>query len=116
MHDNERQESQFGADEETSRLTRAPSEQEREHAELNHVLIRTVVAAAGRMDTTTTQQQPQFDTENAAEESVGDATTAVQPPIEDPLDDLESVPSGELGDPVEQQTQLGITDGVPRPT
>jgi hypothetical protein len=41
------------------------------------VLIRTVVAAAGRMDTTTTQQQPQFDTENAAEESVGDATTAV---------------------------------------
>ncbi len=32
------------------------------------------------------------------------------------MDDSESVPSGELGDPVEQQTQLGTTDGVPRPT
>jgi hypothetical protein len=32
------------------------------------------------------------------------------------LDDSEFVPSGELGDPVEQQTQLGTTDGVPGPT
>ncbi len=74
------------------------------------------VATAGRMDKTTTQQQPQFDTESAPEESVGDATAAVQPPVEDRLDDSESMPFGELGDPVEQQTQLGATDGVPRPT
>jgi hypothetical protein len=26
------------------------------------------------------------------------------------------MPSGKLGDPVEQQTQLGTTDGVPGPT
>jgi hypothetical protein len=39
-----------------------------------------------------------------------------QPLVEDRLDDSESVPSGELGDPVEQQTQLGTTDGVPGPT
>jgi hypothetical protein len=39
MHDLELQESQFGADEETPGQTGAPSEQEREHAELNHVLI-----------------------------------------------------------------------------
>ncbi len=32
------------------------------------------------------------------------------------MDDSESVPSGELGDPVEQQTQLGTTNGVPGPT
>jgi hypothetical protein len=32
------------------------------------------------------------------------------------LDDSESVPFGELGDPIEQQTQLGTTDGVPGPT
>ncbi len=32
------------------------------------------------------------------------------------MDDSESVPSGELGDPIEQQTQLGTTDGVPGPT
>jgi hypothetical protein len=32
------------------------------------------------------------------------------------LDDSESVPSGELSDLVEQQTQLGTTNGVPRPT
>ncbi len=51
------------------------------------MLIETVAAAAGRMDKTTTQQQPQFDIESAAEESVGDATAVVQPPIEDRLDD-----------------------------
>jgi hypothetical protein len=114
MHDPELQESQFGADEESPEQIGAPSEQEREHAELDPVLIGTA-AAAGRMDKTTTQQ-PQFDTESAAEESVGDVTAAVQPLVEDRLDDSESVPSGELGDPVEQQTQLGTTDGVPRPT
>ncbi len=76
------------------------------------MLIGTTVAA-GRMDKTTTQQQPQFDTESVAKESVGDATAAVQPLVEDRLDDSESVPSGELGDPVEQQTQLGTTDRVP---
>ncbi len=113
MHDHELQESQFGADEETPGQTRAPSEQEREHAKLDHALIGTAAAAASRMDKTTTQQQPQFDTESAAEEYVGDATAAVQPPVEDRLDDLESVPFGELGDLVEQQTQLGTTDGVP---
>ncbi|CAM6034978.1 unnamed protein product [Sphagnum compactum] len=119
MHDPELQESQFGADEETPGQTRAPSEREREHAELDPALIGTAAAAAaaaGKMDETTTQQQPHFDTESAAEESVGDATAAVQPPVEDRLDDSESVPSGELGDPVEQQTQLGTTDGVPGPT
>jgi len=52
------------------------------------------------MDKTTTQQQPQFDTENAAEESVWDATAAIQPLVEDRLDDSESVPSSELGDPI----------------
>ncbi len=57
MHDPELQGSQFGADEETPRQTGAPSEQEREHAELDPVLIETA-AAAGRMDKTTTQQQP----------------------------------------------------------
>jgi hypothetical protein len=67
------------------------------------------------MDKTTTHQQPQFDTESAAEESVVHATIAVQPLVEDRLDDSESVPSGELGDPIEQQTQLGTTDGVPGP-
>jgi hypothetical protein len=113
MHDHELQESQFGADEETPGQTRAPSEQEREHAKLDPALIGTAAAAASRMDKTTTQQQPQFDTESAAEEYVGDATAAVQPPVEDRLDDLESVPFGELGDLVEQQTQLGTTDGVP---
>ncbi len=116
MHDPELQESQFGADEETPGQTGAPSEQEREHAKLEPVLIGTTVATAGRMDKTTTQQQPQFDTESAAEEFVGDATAAVQPLVEDRLDDSESVPSGELGDPVEQQTQLGTTDGYPGPT
>ncbi len=116
MHDLELQESQFGADEKTPGQTGAPSEQERKHAELDPVLIGTVAAAAGRMDKTTTQQQPQFDTESAVEEFVGDATAVVQPPVEDCLDDSESVPSSELGDPVEQQTQLGTTDGVPRPT
>ncbi len=65
------------------------------------MLIGTATVAAGRMDKTTTQQQPQFDTESAAAESVGDATTTVQPPVEDRLDDSEYVPSGELGDPVE---------------
>jgi len=103
MHDPELQESQFGADEETPGQTRAPSEQEREHAELDLALIGTA-AATGRMDKTTTQQQPQFDTESATEESVGDVTAAVQPPVEDRLNDLECVPSSELGDPVEQQT------------
>jgi hypothetical protein len=93
MHDPELQESQFGADEETPEQTGAPSEQEREHAKLDPALIGTVVAAAGRMDKTTTQQQPQFDTESAAGESVGDATAAVQPPIEDRLDDSDFVPS-----------------------
>jgi hypothetical protein len=112
MHDPELQESQFGADEETPKQTGAP---ERKHAELDLVLIGTFAAATGRMDKTTTQQQPQFNTDSAAEESVGDATAAVQPPVEDRLDDLESVPSGELCDPVEQQTQLGTIDGVPRP-
>ncbi len=116
MHDPELQESQFGADEETPKQTGAPSEQEREHAKLDPALIGTVAAAAGRMDKTTTQQQPQFDTESAAKESVGDATAAVQPLVEDRLNDSESVPSGELGDPVEQQTQLGTIDGVPGPT
>jgi hypothetical protein len=115
MHDPELQESQFGVDEETPRQTGAPSEQEREHAELDPALIKTV-ATMGRMDKTTTQQQPQFDTESAAKESVGDATTTIQPLVEDRLDDSESVPSGELGDPVEQQTQLGTTDGVLGPT
>jgi hypothetical protein len=93
MHDPELQESQFGANEETRGQTGAPSEQEREHAELDPALIGT--AAAGRMDKTTTQQQPQFNTESVAEESVGDATAAVQPPVEDRLDDLESVPFGD---------------------
>jgi hypothetical protein len=88
----------------------------KKHAELDHVLIGTATAAAGRMDKTTTQQQPQFDTESVVEESVGDATTIVQPPVEDRLDDSESVLSGELGDPVKQQTQLGTIDGVPGPT
>jgi hypothetical protein len=107
---------QFEADEETPGQTGAPSEQEREHAELNHVLIGIAAAVvAGRMDKTTIQQQPQFDTENATEESVGDTTATVQPPVEDRLDDSEYVPFGELGDPVEQQTQLGTTDGVPEP-
>jgi len=32
------------------------------------------------------------------------------------LDDSEFVPSGELGDIVEQQTQLGTTNGVAGPT
>ncbi len=32
------------------------------------------------------------------------------------MDDSESVLSSELGDPVEQQTQLGTTDAVPGPT
>jgi hypothetical protein len=54
MHDLELQELQFGADEETSRQTGAPFEQEREHAKLDHVLIKTVAVAAGRMDKTTT--------------------------------------------------------------
>jgi len=54
MHDPELQESQFGADEETPEQTGAPSEQEREHAELDLALIGTVAAAAGRMDKTTT--------------------------------------------------------------
>ncbi len=107
---------QFGANEETPGQTEAPSEQERKHAELDPALIRTATAATGRMDKTTTQQQPQFDTESATEEFVGDATAAVQPPVEDRLDDSEFVPSGELGDPVEQQTQLGTTDGVLGPT
>lgn len=118
-HDPVLQESQFGADEETPAQTGAPSEQEREHAELDPALIGTAAAAAaaaGKRDETTTQQQPQFDTESAAEESLGDPTAAVQPPVEDRLDDSESVPSGELGDPLEQQTQLGTTDGVPGPT
>ncbi|CAM6030491.1 unnamed protein product [Sphagnum balticum] len=115
MHDPVLQESQFGADEETPAQTGAPSEQEREHAELDPALVGTAAAAAGKRDETTTQQQPQFDTESAAEESLGDPTAAVQPPVEDRLDDSESVPSGELGDPVEQQTQLGTTDGVPGP-
>jgi hypothetical protein len=101
MHDLELQESQFGADEETPRQTGAPSEQEREHAKLDPVMIETAAAVAGRMDKTNTQQQPQFDTESAVEESVGDATAVVQPPIEDRLNDSESVPSGELGDPIE---------------
>ncbi len=104
MHDLELQESQFGADEEPPGQTGAPSEQEREHAELDPVLIKTAAATAGRMDKTTTQQQPQFDTESAAEEFVGDATATIQPLVEDRLDDSEFVPSGELGDPVEQQT------------
>jgi hypothetical protein len=86
------------------------------HAKLDLVLIETAAATAGRMDKTTTQQQPQFDTESAAEESVGDVTAVVQPPVEDRLDDSESMPSSELGDPIEQQTQLGTTDGVPGPT
>ncbi len=119
MHDPVLPESQFGADEETPAQTGAPSEQEREHAERDPALIGTAAvaaAAAGKRDETTTQQQPQFDTESAAEESLGDPTAAVQPPVEDRLDDSESVPSGELGDPVEQQTQLGTTDGVPGPT
>ncbi len=68
------------------------------------MLIRTAATAASRMDKTTTQQQLQFDTESAAEEFVGDATAVVQPLVEDRLDGLESVPSGELGDLVEQQT------------
>jgi hypothetical protein len=80
------------------------------------VLIGTIVVTAGKMDKTTTQQQLQFDTESAAEEFVGDATATVQPPIEDRLDDSDSVLSTELGDPVEQQIQLGTTDGVPGPT
>ncbi len=54
MHDPELQESQFGADEKTPRQTGAPSKQEREHAELDPVLIGIVVAAAGRMDKTNT--------------------------------------------------------------
>ncbi len=54
MHDPEVQESQFGADEETPGQTGAPFEQEREHAELDPVLIETAAAAAGRMDKTTT--------------------------------------------------------------
>jgi hypothetical protein len=103
MHDPKLQESQFGADEETPEQTGAPFEQERKYAELDPALIGTA-ADAGRMDKTTTQQQPQFDTETAAEKSVGDATVVVQPPVEDRLDDSESVLSGELGDPVEQQT------------
>jgi hypothetical protein len=115
MHDLELQESQFGVDEETPGQTGAPSEQEREHAELDHALIGTV-ATTGRMDKTTTHQQLQFDTKSAAKESVGDATAAIQPLVEDRLDDSESVPSGELGDPIEMQTQLGTTDGVLGPT
>ncbi|CAK9204070.1 unnamed protein product [Sphagnum troendelagicum] len=114
MHDPVLEESQFGADEETPAQTGAPSEQEREHAELDPALIGTAAAAAaGKRDQTTTQQQPQFDTES---ESLWDPTAAVQPPVEDRLDDSESVPSGELGDPVEQQTQLGTTEVVPGPT
>jgi hypothetical protein len=53
MHDPELRELQFGVDEETPKQTGAPSEQEREHAELDHVLIGTT-AATGRMDKTTT--------------------------------------------------------------
>jgi hypothetical protein len=119
IHDPVLQESQFGADEESPAQTGAPSEQEREHAELDPALIGTAAAAtaaAGKRGGTITQQQPQFDTESPAEESLGDTTAAVQPPVEDRLDDSESVPSGELGDPVEQRTQLGTTDGVPGPT
>jgi hypothetical protein len=119
IHDPVLQESQFGADEETPAQTGAPSEQEREHAELDPALIGTAAAAtaaAGKRGGTITQQQPQFDTESPAEESLGDTTAAVQPPVEDRLDDSESVPSGELGDPVEQQTRLGTTDGVPGTT
>jgi len=47
MHDPKLQESQFGADEETPEQTGAPSEQEREHAELDPALIGTTVAATG---------------------------------------------------------------------
>jgi hypothetical protein len=54
MHDPELQESQFGVDEETPGQTGAPSKQEREHAELDPVLIGTTAAAVGRMDKTTT--------------------------------------------------------------
>jgi len=57
MHDPKLQESQFGVDEETPKQTGAPYEQERKHAELDPVLIGTV-AAASRMDKTTTHQQP----------------------------------------------------------
>jgi hypothetical protein len=57
MHDPELQESQFGVDEETPMQTGAPYEQERKQAKLDPVLIGTA-AAAGRMDKTTTQQQP----------------------------------------------------------
>jgi len=53
MHDPKLQESQFGADEETLGQTGAPSEQEREHAELDLALIGTAVVAS-RMDKTTT--------------------------------------------------------------
>jgi hypothetical protein len=77
MHDPELQESQFGADEETPGQTEAPSKQEREHAELDPALIGIVAASAGRMDKTTTQQQPQFDTKSVAKEFVGDATAAI---------------------------------------
>jgi len=92
------------------------SNKKKKHAELDPVLNGTAAVAASRMDKTTTQQQPQFDTESAAEESVGDATAVVQPLVEDCLDDSEFVPSSELGDLVEQQTQLGTTDGVIGPT
>jgi len=54
MHDPELLESQFGVDEKTPGQTGAPSEQKREHAELDHVLIGTPAAVAGRMDKTTT--------------------------------------------------------------
>jgi hypothetical protein len=58
MHDPELQELQFGANEETPEQIGAPSEQEREHAKLDPVLIGIAAAAMGRMDKTTTQQQP----------------------------------------------------------
>jgi hypothetical protein len=54
MHDPELQESQFGTDEKTPGQTGAPSKQEKEHAELNHVLIGTAAVATSRMDKTTT--------------------------------------------------------------
>jgi hypothetical protein len=52
MHDPKLQESQFKANEETPGQTGAPSEQKKEHVELDLVLIGTVV---GRMDKTATQ-------------------------------------------------------------
>jgi len=94
MHDPELQESQFGADEETPGQTGAPSEQEREHAELDQTQL-------GTDDQLPIEDTPALGRE---QETIGSATKA------------KVVRTGLVGEkvdePTQQQTQLdtrGIT-------